>query len=143
MIESTVDTVDAAAVEAAMVLLGTDPERILTAVGLHLHALDVGELVLTAERVHHGGPDRTSVAELHRRAGEWWLLWRQRLPSVATRARQAALSDPRVALPELVGEIREAVAVPLGDTTATLLAVCVIARHGLDEVAEAAVRRQP
>jgi len=138
-----VDELDPALLEAAIVLLGTDPHRITTAIGLHLRTLDLGDLVLEVERVDHGRPDRTVASELHRRAGEWWLRQQHAMPAVSARAEQAAMSDPRTALPVLAAEIQRHAGSRLGEPTAVLLAVCFIARHGLTEAARAALEGGP
>jgi hypothetical protein len=129
--------------EAALVLLGTDPERMLTAVGLHLRAMDVGELVLETERISHGRPDRTEGTDLRRAAAAWWLDRRLALAPMEDVAERAAMSDPRTALPALVAELRRHSDEPLTQATAILLAVCFVARDGLTAAARAALAGAP
>jgi len=126
-------------IEAATVLLGTDPDRILLAVGLHLRSLDLGDLALDVERVNHGRPDPATRADLRRRGARWWLGQQAALTPVATRADRSSMSDPRAALPLLIAEIHEHSTGRLGDSTAALLAVCLTVRHGLTARARAAL----
>lgn len=133
---SATNELDRAMVEAAMVLLGTDVQRILIAVGLHLQALDLGDLVLQVERVNHGQPDQTDIPGLHRWASEWWHEQRRELPSVLALAHMSSMADPREALPALVMEIQLHSGHRLGESTAILLAVCFLARHGLSQASQ-------
>jgi hypothetical protein len=114
-----------------MVLLGTDPRRILLAVGLHLAAQDLGSLVVEVERVGHGSLAQPDQEHLLRTASAWWQAQLETMPGVVALAERAAAADPRAALPLLIGEIQTACASSVGDATTALLAVCALQRHGL------------
>ncbi len=134
---------DPGLLEPATVLLGTDPDRILLAVGLHLRALDLGDLALDVERVDHGRPDPATGADLCRRGAQWWLTQVAALAPVAALADRSSMSDPRAALPMLITEIHRHSTTRFGDSTAALLAVCFTVRHSLTAKARAMSRAVP
>jgi hypothetical protein len=122
-----------ATVEALMVLLGTDAQRILIAVGLDAATADIGSLCVLAETAAHDDRMTLDVAALVELGAAGWREALARLRATCPELLAAPVADPRTALPELAVRIAAALPAPVAATTAGLLGACLIQRGQLAE----------
>lgn len=112
--------------EALMVLMGTDRDRLLAAVGIHAMAGDPGVLCLLAETLAHRDECQLDGAAVRRRGWQWWqryaALLRERDPTVFT----PPSGDPRTCLRVLTARVARALGPGCSPTTAGLLAACLL-----------------
>jgi hypothetical protein len=117
--------------EALMVLIGTDGNRLLAAAGIHAIANDPGALCLLAETLAHRDGCQLDGPAVRHRGWQWWQhyagLLRERDPSVFT----PPSGDPRTCLRVLTERVGRALGPGCGQTTAGLLAACLLQQAAL------------
>lgn len=138
MTRPVLDEVD---LEALMVLLGTDVERLLYAAGGHALGRDLGALCLIGETLAHQGRYQLSGSALRERGQRWYVEHAARLRDADPALFRTPSGDPRVALQVVAGRVLELLGPACDVTAAGLLAACVLQDHALS--AAAPIRPDP